>query len=102
MLGLADSSLYFIGSQDQNLSDMKLILEYFLEQKEIGKLAFGIDTINALYSTGLITGLSIDLGSSYFRSMSVLNGWSIDGYRNSINFGGVDIDRVLEGLIGSV
>ena len=49
-------------------------MEYLFEKYNIGKIAFSIDSVNALYSTGMTTGLVVDSGHSFTKVLPIIEG----------------------------
>jgi centractin len=66
--------LYFVASTNYTMECYKKILDFVFDTYMVSKIGFGIDSINALYSTGNTTGFIIDSGESMTRMMSVIEG----------------------------
>lgn len=59
---LNDNLIYYISNLKQNFHEKQKITEFFLENQNFLKIAFGYDDLNAFFSTGKTTGLVYDIG----------------------------------------
>jgi len=70
----SEQNLFFVTSPSYTMDCYKRILDFVFGTYMVSKVGFGIDSINALYSTGNTTGLILDSGDSSTRIMSVIEG----------------------------
>lgn len=70
-----DNDLHFLSSINYTKKCYHKIMEYLFEKYNIGKIAFSIDSVNALYSTGMTTGLVVDSGHSFTKILPIVEGF---------------------------
>ena len=66
------NDIYFVFSVNYTKNCFEHILEYFLSNYVINKISFGLDAINALYSTGKKSGIVVDSGDSLTKIVPIL------------------------------
>lgn len=72
------------------------IAEFFFETFDIPKLYIADQSILALYSSGKITGVSIDLGERESRITPIFEGYALEHAKKSIDVGGNDLTEYIQ------
>lgn len=71
-------------------------MSFIFERFTISKLAFGIDSINSLYSIGKTSGLVVDSGDSFTRVLPIFEGHIDENKIWQLNWAGRHVSDLIK------